>query len=109
MSYNTSNISFLSGALYITDKKLKKFEKKHDYPTSDIRMREVDDGKNQILHIPSGECTLNHLLPEFLAMTEGKADLLVIWEGGDSVSGLRVEDGVVEKMDVEYVLKKVKS
>ena len=35
-----------------------------------------------------------------LAHTDGYADLLVIWEGGDSITGLRVNDGEVVAHDV---------
>lgn len=105
MSYNTSEIRFLSGTLFISADKLKEFEEEQDFSVgSEMRLRDVDNGLKQILRIPSGECTLNHLLPEFLAMTEGEADILVVWEGGDSIGGLRVKNGAVEEMDVEYVL-----
>jgi hypothetical protein len=35
-----------------------------------------------------------------LSYTQGLADLLIIWEGGDSISGLRVNDGEVTEHDV---------
>lgn len=35
-----------------------------------------------------------------LSYTQGSADLLVIWEGGDSLSGLRVHNGVVAERKV---------
>lgn len=35
------------------------------------------------------------VLPKVLAKTKGAADLLFVWEGGDSFTGLRVKDGVV--------------
>ena len=35
-----------------------------------------------------------------LAHTQGRADLLIIWEGGDSMTGLRVNDGEVVAHEV---------
>ena len=39
-----------------------------------------------------------------LAATRGRADLLLTWEGGDRLSGLRVVDGIVTEMDVDFIL-----
>lgn len=39
-----------------------------------------------------------------LSALRGRVDLLITWEGGDSFTGLRVIDGKVTEMDVEFVL-----
>lgn len=39
-----------------------------------------------------------------LSHTQGLADLLIIWEGGDSISGLRVNDGEVTEHVVDIKL-----
>ena len=39
-----------------------------------------------------------------LSHTQGLADLLLIWEGGDSMTGLRVNDGEVTAHDVDIRL-----
>jgi len=39
-----------------------------------------------------------------LSHTQGMADLLLIWEGGDSMTGLRVNDGEVTAHDVDIRL-----
>jgi len=39
-----------------------------------------------------------------LSHTQGLADLLIIWEGGDSISGLRVKDGEVTEHVVSIKL-----
>lgn len=44
--------------------------------------------------------TLKDVLPFF----KGEADLVFIWEGGDSLSGLKVRDGTVTEHRVKYVL-----
>lgn len=44
-----------------------------------------------------------HTFEEFktaLRSVRGRADLLLVWEGGDSMTGLRVEDGRVTEHDV---------
>lgn len=40
------------------------------------------------------------LLREVLAAFDGEADLVLIWEGGDSLSGLRLRDHVVARHEV---------
>lgn len=40
------------------------------------------------------------LLLEFLSKTLGRADLIICWEGGDSFTGLRVQDGTVTEHEV---------
>jgi len=40
-----------------------------------------------------------------LAETLGSADLLLTWAGGDSHSGIRVNNGTVTEMDVIFALK----
>lgn len=41
---------------------------------------------------------------EILPKTRGTAELVLIWEGGDDVSGIRVKDGVVTEHKVTYKL-----
>ena len=48
-----------------------------------------------------GECANDEeALFRALSYTQGSADLLVIWEGGDSLTGLRVHNGVVTEHEV---------
>lgn len=52
--------------------------------------------------------TLTHpdaLFVRFIALTEGHADFLVIWEGGDSLTGLRIVDGRAIKCDVNISIR----
>jgi hypothetical protein len=106
MGYYTSTIRVLRGALHISNEKLKEFEEKFGYSIErELRLKEAEGGVRQITHLPRGECGLNHELPDFLRMTEGVADVLVVWEGGDHINGFFVNGGVVEEMDVEFVFK----
>lgn len=45
------------------------------------------------------------LIQEILPCTTGRAELLLTWEGDGDLTGLRVVDGVVTRMDVEVSLK----
>jgi hypothetical protein len=40
----------------------------------------------------------------FIALTEGEADLILFWEGGDFVTGARIRDGVVSECEVRMEL-----
>jgi hypothetical protein len=48
--------------------------------------------------------SLELLKEKVLPAFKGSADLVLIWEGGDSVSGLRYKGGKVTKHSVGYVL-----
>lgn len=52
----------------------------------------------------SGTSYKEVLIKQIAPLIHGEVDAVLTWEGGDSVSGLRIKDGVVEEMDVEYVL-----
>lgn len=45
------------------------------------------------------------LIEKILPRTRGTADLALVWEGGDSISGLRVGDGHVTRCDVVITLR----
>ncbi len=48
----------------------------------------------------SFDILIEHLLPE----TTGFAQIFLIWEGGDSINGIEVHDGVVTKKKVQVTL-----
>ncbi len=52
----------------------------------------------------SGHSYYNGTLTEFAADLEGDASFVVIWEGGDTVSGLVLKDGKAFEAEVDYVL-----
>ncbi len=49
----------------------------------------------------SFDVLINNIAP----MIKGNAEVVFIWEGGDSISGLKINDGIVTKCDVEFVLR----
>lgn len=36
--------------------------------------------------------------------TKGEAEVVMVWEGGDSISAIKIKDGVVTEHEVEYTL-----
>lgn len=48
--------------------------------------------------------TFDSLREKILPKVHGRIDAVFVWEGGDSVSGLRVVDGKVTEHSVTYVL-----
>ncbi len=51
------------------------------------------------------ETLRDKVLPAFL----GSADLLLVWEGGDSQSGLRLVNGIVTEHEITFALGKLKA
>lgn len=39
-----------------------------------------------------------------MPLIQGKVEAVLIWECGDSITGLRIKDGLLEEMDVEQKL-----
>lgn len=105
MSYNIDDASYIpgTGPLRMRPSAARRAVKAiRDRPKSnfvDGIDRDVDDDEPQAFRSPnwtgegSGNTFSEYL--RVLAMTEGSADILLTWEGGDSMSGLRVRDGVV--------------
>lgn len=52
----------------------------------------------------SGHSWHEVFLPKIAPLIRGRIEAVVIWEGGDSVSGIIVDDGKVTDCDVEYRL-----
>jgi len=60
--------------------------------------------KNKLRWRCSGSGSTYDTFKYCLSQMEGEADLVVIWEGGDSVYGLRVRNGQVSEHKVGYIL-----
>lgn len=124
MSYNIDSVRILNGGLRITAANLMalRLVLAGQLPDSNFldvqknvaiqRMMEKDDTLIDIA--PSGflhwcgdgsghafDVFCDEVVPKLL----GEADLLVIWEGGDSVEGYRVKSGECRQCDVDYTLK----
>lgn len=38
------------------------------------------------------------------SFTKGEAEVILVWEGGDSISAIRIKDGVVTEHEVDYAI-----
>lgn len=54
----------------------------------------------------SGRGVADVLVKHILPLTKGHAQILLVWEGGDSITGLEVTDGVVVEREVIFTLGK---
>ncbi len=113
MSYNITTSDYLSGQLSISEDNLIKARRtfKDKLPECNF-IEELDQGEpiNGVYVIKNfwwygegsgyatGEC-----LEKILAMTTGTAEIILTWEGGDSITGLKVMDGVTAKQRVKQI------
>jgi hypothetical protein len=54
-----------------------------------------------------GECSgssFEYFRDNIIPLISGEAELVFVWEGGDSVSGMRIKDGTCKECQVEYKL-----
>lgn len=114
MSYNIDSVQIVTGFLTIESSLARKFAKdKGKYEMSQVPEDNflddvlIDDGEIKIDNPEwSGEGSGRSfdLFKEVLGLTKGTADLVLTWEGGDSITGLRITDGLVEEKKVRMVL-----
>lgn len=115
MSYNIDRITVLRGTLSIDAAEARAFARKHagDTPAGSFlsAWAKLDDQchgpipQQKISWCHDGSGDSFELFKSALSLTRGDADLVLIWERGDYVSGLKVREGRVEEMDVEFVLR----
>lgn len=111
MSYNVDSTEIISGELRMDPVKAAWFVANHaaDLPECEFltehakRGPEIESLANAWWY-GEGSGSSWKLYLEALALTEGAAEIVATWEGGDSFSGLRVRNGVVTEMDVKFTL-----
>jgi hypothetical protein len=101
VSYNITQIDIVEGVLQCTPARLKRFADQAEYLPegfNDAVVRgELLDGC-EVRHVPwwgEGSGRSYDDLLTFLRLCDGRAALLICWEGGDSYSGLIVDNGTV--------------
>jgi hypothetical protein len=113
MSYNVSHIDVVKSDLRIPAKNWRKalrLEMPELNPFDDAREDDAPnaDGEYPVAFSWSGECSgtcwHNGTLNKFAKLTVGMVEAIVHWEGGDAVSGLRIENGEAREFDVEFKL-----
>jgi hypothetical protein len=117
MSYNVDDVSYLSGQLTIGRKVARVFMEEHErlpdinpleYGDIDLSDSLPDDEQLPLAHPHWNGEGSGHGIEDFealLSLTKGTADLLLVWEGGDTFTGYRVTDGKVEEKEVLIRLK----
>lgn len=116
MSYNIDHIVVLRGELSIRAADARKLKKEADNNAPEdsfiedliealdadevpqwleIKMRWRGEGSGR-----SWDYFTNNVVP----LLRGSADLVMIWEGGDSITGLRIQDGQATEMNVQHTL-----
>lgn len=110
MSYNISHTEYLSGKLRINRRDAARLEQDHkdEMPESSFiyDCAYIDDDVVDIEHPDWSGCGSGYtheLLLAALALTTGEADILFVWEGGDSQTVLRVKDGKVRKGKLKLI------
>lgn len=117
MSYNISSSEYISGKLTlgILDFYSLKELYKNELPEGSFLN---DYNSKYILNFLDSEVEINQfwwygegsryslgiLKDKILPLTRGEADILFVWEGGESFSGLRVKDGLVTEKVVRFEL-----
>lgn len=118
MSYNCTDSEYISGKLYINiadryhlalnNRELPEISFLHTWmeehcigTTDDPAILEIK--KFSWYGDGSGYC-MDYLTDTILPKTTGEAEIMFIWEGGDSITGLHVKDGVVTKKNVKHHL-----
>jgi hypothetical protein len=113
MSYNIDSWKQISGSpLRISEKNARKLERKFDdecperWFVEDLKFGE--DGyanvKGSLIYGEGGSNFYNDHMADVAAALEGEADFVIIWGGGDSISGLRIYGGKSTEMDVAFSL-----
>ncbi|MDE2095634.1 MAG: hypothetical protein KGL39_00125 [Patescibacteria group bacterium] len=116
MSYNIDSCEYLKGSLRIKRGDVSKLIEKHQETGNipegnfleDLNLTGSPD-EELIIEVPNwySECSgyTYDVFKEVLSHTTGEADILLVWEGGDSQTGLRVRNGKVKEMTVKATLK----
>lgn len=121
MSYNIDHIEVLSGALSIRVADLRRLRRalKETAPKNcfldDLasKLEKIDEPPKEMTIDSarfwwhgegSGNSYSDVFLPAVVPCLRGTADLVLTWEGGDSVSGLRIADGKATECKVVQTL-----
>ena len=114
MSYNIDSVDYIGkGRLRIGRKTAKMLMKKYkdDLPEShlleDLDLDDEDIKEFTLENMWWNGCGSGNSYDTFLEIlnhTKGNAKLLLIWEGGDSKTGIEVKDGVTKEKKVKVEL-----
>lgn len=112
MSYNISHTEYVNGVLSIDRKTAIRLKSEYPYIAESnfldgVFENDLLDGDVQISN-PwwCGEFSGNSYgaLKEILSFTKGTATILLVWEGGDNKTALKVKNGKVTEAKVKMVI-----
>lgn len=115
VSYNIDSVLIVAGAVRIRNADLARLKDETDkHPEAcfleDLEVSEYDEPDCE-LEVPSLQWTgdgsgwsFDYFKETVVPCLRGQVDLVLIWEGGDSVTGIRIQDGKAIDCDVGYVL-----
>ncbi len=113
MSYNVDSVKYISGKLSISYEDVVNLLSLYDNLAESNFLEEIyntpnppEDGEIESPRWNGSGSGRNFdvFVKRVLPRTRGRADLVIIWEGGDDVTGLRVEDGKVTEKKVRMIL-----
>ncbi len=110
MSFNISHTETLCSTLRISRENVAKAEEielPELNPLDDLEFGEDDYATIEELSWSSegsGNAHEDGRLAAFVALTEGEADIIFTWEGGEAHSGLRIREGKMAECEVVMAL-----
>lgn len=109
MAYNVDSSRYLNGELYIQGTTAIRLRDELDHDLAECNPLEDMEATEEWVPMPcswygswSGKGYEAFLT--ILKHTRGSADILLTWEGGDSLEGIRVVDGVLIPVELRMVL-----
>ena len=115
MSYNIDSVRYIKGELYIDADKARKLYRQYESDLPECHFLEPFDDHIEGEYQLQGKSVIKDpwwngghsghayekCLFEILKHTTGHAQLLFVWEGGNSQTALDVKDGVVRETEVQ--------
>ena len=113
MSYNIDHIECLKIEAWMRPADVIRLRDTLDFPEDNF-LEDLEEVEQYPDRVPltklnwrgegSGNSYYNVFLKEVAPCIQGEVEAIVVWEGGDAISGLRIKDGVPEEMGVEHRL-----
>lgn len=110
MGYRVTHSEYLTGSLRISLARVQMLREKYLGELPEVCFLKDQEAFKSDGHTIKyfwwyGECSGDmDILLDCLRYTFGTADLLLVWEGGDSITGIRVEEGDAKEMKARIVL-----
>lgn len=114
MSYNVDSVRILGGEAWMEVEDVKQLceelEFRPDVNVLDTLLEQRKDGEQRLSITRLWWCgegsgsTYGLFLAKVVPLIHGRIETLWVWEGGDSISGLIIDNGIYTDCNVEYTL-----